>query len=159
MHWGAEYKLTPTDEQQELAKLLNSLGVDVIIGHHPHVIEPVEEIIGEDGHKTICFYSLGNFVSNQHNAATMWGSMASFEIVKTVEDLFEIQNFGVLPIVTHYNRKANNYRIIPLDDYTQELAQSHGILQHDSKFSLKYLNDLSEKVLGENKITTGDLDD
>ena len=157
MHWGTEYTTTEIKEQTRLANLLNELGVDVIIGHHPHVIEPMK-IIGED-HKTVCFYSLGNFVSNQQKAATMLGGMASFDIVKTVEDEIEIQNAGVLPLVTHYNNKANKYDIYPLDSYTKELADVHGIKRHDSKFSFDYLHKLADEVLGEYRLTLGDLDD
>ncbi|MBQ6934273.1 MAG: CapA family protein [Clostridia bacterium] len=157
MHWGTEYTTQEIKEQTRLAELLNSLGVDVIIGHHPHVIEPMK-IIGDE-HKTVCFYSLGNFVSNQQKAATMLGGMASFDIVKTIEDEIEIQNAGVLPIVTHYNNKANKYDIYPLDSYTEELANVHGIRKYDSKFSLKYLNNLSDEVLGEYRLSLGDLND
>ena len=157
MHWGTEYTTKEIKEQTRLAELLNSQGVDVIIGHHPHVIEPVK-VIG-DTHKTVCFYSLGNFVSNQQKASTMLGGMASFEIVKTIDDEIEIQNAGVLPVVTHYNNKANKYDIYPLDSYTEELAKAHGVRKYDGKFSLNYLNNLSDEVLGEYRLSLGDLND
>lgn len=159
MHWGVEYTTSQTEEQKELAKTLNSLGVDVIIGHHPHVIEPVEEIVGTSGKKTLCFYSLGNFVSSQHNAATMLGGMAAFDIVRTKSGDIEMQNYGVLPIVTHYNKDFDKYTIYPLDSYTDEMAKAHGILKYDKKFSRSFLENLADKVLAENRLNIGDLND
>ncbi len=66
MHWGNEYKTTENSRQNELAQGLCDRGVDVIVGGHPHVIQPIEMLTAEDGeHKTICIYSLGNAVSDQ----------------------------------------------------------------------------------------------
>ena len=63
MHWGVEYTHKETTEQQEIAKYLSSLGVDIVIGHHPHVIQPVD-FIGN----TMVIYSLGNFIASQKGA-------------------------------------------------------------------------------------------
>jgi Putative enzyme of poly-gamma-glutamate biosynthesis (capsule formation) len=60
MHWGVEYTFTPTKYQKEQAKVLEELGVDIIIGNHPHTIQPIEWI-----NDTLVIYSLGNFISNQ----------------------------------------------------------------------------------------------
>lgn len=60
MHWGDEYTNTPTNSQREIAKYLSDLGVDLVIGTHPHVVQPIE-YVGE----TLVIYSLGNFISNQ----------------------------------------------------------------------------------------------
>ncbi len=66
MHWGNEYKTTENSRQNELAQGLCNRGVDVIVGGHPHVIQPIEMLTAEDGeHKTVCIYSLGNAVSDQ----------------------------------------------------------------------------------------------
>ena len=66
IHWGEEYQLTQNAKQQEIAQKLCDMGVDVIIGGHPHVVQPVDLLTSTDGkHKTVCVYSLGNFVSNQ----------------------------------------------------------------------------------------------
>lgn len=67
MHWGNEYKTEYSSKQKEIAQKLCDLGVDVIIGGHPHVIQPVELLTSttDDSHKTICAYSLGNALSNQ----------------------------------------------------------------------------------------------
>lgn len=68
IHWGDEYKLEPVSSQTTVAQKLCDLGVDVIIGGHPHVIEPMEILTSTTNpeHSTICFYSLGNYISNQN---------------------------------------------------------------------------------------------
>ena len=60
MHWGQEFTYTPNSEQEQLAAYLNSLGVDIIVGSHSHSMEPIKWI--GDNHKTLVYYSLGNFV-------------------------------------------------------------------------------------------------
>ena len=78
MHWGEEYMTYPVESQKNIAKYLSSLGVDIIIGCHPHVIEPIE-YIGD----TLVIYSLGNFVSSQVGVERLTGLMASVDIKKT----------------------------------------------------------------------------
>ena len=63
VHWGAEYTTTPSQEQKNLAKKMASWGANVIIGHHPHVLQPMEWIDNADGTRTLVAYSLGNFIS------------------------------------------------------------------------------------------------
>ena len=65
MHWGVEYKTEPSKYQVKIAEALNEYGVDLILGSNPHVVQPIEEIEGEDENKTLVAYSLGNFISNQ----------------------------------------------------------------------------------------------
>ncbi|MDP1830649.1 MAG: CapA family protein [Geothrix sp.] len=64
VHWGNEYQHTPTKRQRDIARALAEAGCDVILGHHPHVIQPIE-IMEVDGRKALVAYSLGNFISNQ----------------------------------------------------------------------------------------------
>ena len=119
MHWGAEYTHTPVQEEREIANYLASLGVDIVIGTHPHVIQPIDFI--DD---TMVIYSLGNFVSGQIGIERLVGLMASVTIKKTVTD-------GVTTITLEdpaaelvYTRKAgatygSNYKLYPfskLDD-------------------------------------------
>ena len=65
-HWGTEYVYESTSYQDQWTNVFLEEGVDVVLGTHPHVIEPVKEFTREsDGHKMVVYYSLGNFVSNQ----------------------------------------------------------------------------------------------
>ncbi len=65
LHWGNEYTLTPISYQTTMAQKLCDMGVDVIVGGHPHVLEPFDTLTSDDGHTTYCLYSTGNLISNQ----------------------------------------------------------------------------------------------
>ena len=147
-HWGNEYTHEPTDTQRQLAGKLASWGADVIIGTHPHVIQPVEYINNEDGSRTLVAYSLGNFISAQNRGPRMLGGVLNFDIVRnnaTGEITFENVKFS--GVVTHYGQSFSNLRIYPLSEYTQELASKHGVLDKTPEFSLQYLNDIIAKVI------------
>lgn len=74
MHWGIEYNVTPSTSQKQMAQKLCDLGVDVIIGGHPHKVQPVELLTSDNGNQTVCLYSMGNMVSNQTIEAMYGGS-------------------------------------------------------------------------------------
>ena len=65
IHWGIEYAPAPRPEDADLAHKMLDAGASVIVGHHPHVLQPVETYRTADGRNTVIFYSLGNFLSNQ----------------------------------------------------------------------------------------------
>lgn len=65
MHWGDEYKLAPNEYQKQIAKKVADLGIDLIVGGHPHVIQPGEVIMTKDNRKVYCLYSMGNAITNQ----------------------------------------------------------------------------------------------
>ena len=105
MHWGVEYASEPNNSQIEIAEYLADLGVDIIIGTHPHVLQPITKI--DD---TIVMYSLGNFISNQYGTNDynkLIGFMATLDITKTVspdnEVTIDIDNLGGELIFTKYN--------------------------------------------------------
>lgn len=105
MHWGVEYASEPNARQIEIANYLADLGVDIIIGCHPHVLQPITMI--DD---TVVMYSLGNFISNQYGTGDynkLVGLMATLDITKTVtpegEVSIDIDNIGGELIFTKYN--------------------------------------------------------
>ena len=147
-HWGNEYTHEPTTEQRELAKKLASWGADVIIGTHPHVIQPVEYIENSDGRRTLVAYSLGNFISAQNRGPRMLGGMINFDIVKNNNTgKVAIENVVFSGVVTHYGYNASNVRIYPLADYTEELASKHGVKSKTPNFSRQYLNNIMNEVI------------
>ena len=81
MHWGDEYSLGISERQLQIANYLSSLGVDIIIGTHPHVVEPIE-FIG----KTLVIYSLGNYISDQIGITRLTGLMRAVDIYKVIEN-------------------------------------------------------------------------
>ena len=120
MHWGVEYTHTPTAYEKDMAKFLADNDVDIVIGTHPHVIQPVEWI--DD---TIVFYSLGNFISAQYqNQGTcsyykcMVGLMSALTINKTVykgETTIKIDNIENHLIYTYYSN-WRNFKVIPFEN-------------------------------------------
>lgn len=131
MHWGVEYDtpryvecFEPTAAQKDAAMLLCSLGADVIIGTHPHVIERAEWIESE-GNRTLCAYSLGNFVSNMRYGATCLGGMLTLDFVKTDSGMI-VKKPKIIPIVCHYDINHRGHTVLMLKDYTDELAALHG---------------------------------
>lgn len=118
MHWGREYTHTKTSIEHETAEFLASLGVDIIIGTHPHVIQPVEWI-----ENTIVFYSLGNFISAQtssscSNLKCNVGLMSSLTIKKTInngESSISINNIQNDLIYT-YHENYTNFKVIPFSN-------------------------------------------
>ena len=111
MHWGIEYTHTPTTLQKEIANFLSQNGVDIIIGTHPHVIEPVEYI-----NNTLVIYSLGNFISAQtSNSCTNYkcniGLLTSLNITKKNDSII-IDNIKNELIYTYHNN-YKDYLVIP----------------------------------------------
>ncbi len=120
MHWGVEYTHTPTNYERDMAKFLAENGVDIIIGTHPHVIQPVEYI-----DKTLVIYSLGNFISAQYqnqgscyNYKCMVGLMTSLKITKITyngETTIKIDNVENDLIYTYYTNWSR-FKVIPFSN-------------------------------------------
>ena len=118
MHWGVEYTHNPTEYEKDSAKFLADNNVDIVIGAHPHVIQPVTWI--DD---TLVIYSLGNFVSAQlqdQNYNKMVGLMTSVNITKTVKDgktEIKIDDVKNELIFTYYNKNSwSNFKVIPFSN-------------------------------------------
>ncbi len=122
VHFGTEYTHTPTAEQKRDVEFLCENGADVIIGGHPHVIQPTAEHVSQNGNRAVVFYSLGNFVSNQSGVSKILGGMASFTIIKE-NGKTSVTNYEMLPTVTHAS--GGKYKAYMLSDYTDELAKKH----------------------------------
>lgn len=127
IHWGDEYALSPNKNQQAIAQQLCELGVDVIVGGHPHVIQPFETLTSSTGHNTYCIYSVGNAISNQRvetlsdttrNAAyTEDGMIFNVIFQKWNDGTVEVAEINILPTWVNKEYKNNRtvYNIIPLD--------------------------------------------
>ncbi len=150
-HWGTEYMYQPSKMQKELTDFFYNQGVDLIIGSHPHVLEPVKWIETKKEHRMLVYYSLGNFISYQKEAPRMLGGMAKVTITKASAGTY-ITDASITPIVTHYeNGPANyHYAIYKLKDYNAKLAKSHGVSDIAQQGSLSYpgLCKLAKQILG-----------
>lgn len=125
MHWGNEYKLQANTWQKSIAQKLSNLGVDIIIGSHPHVIEPVELIHSEDGQNTtVCLYSTGNAVSNQRqeimdscpSGHTEDGMLFTYTLCKKGDEV-TLQKINIIPTWVNKYRGGSGYQytIYPLE--------------------------------------------
>ncbi|OQB12228.1 MAG: Capsule biosynthesis protein CapA [Firmicutes bacterium ADurb.Bin193] len=141
MHWGNENQTTPSQEQKSLAKLIADSGADLILGMHPHVIQPIE-YIGD----TLVVYSLGNFISNQASSDNMLGGMVRI-VFEKINYNTKIKSAKFIPVVTHFNRMYRDNTVYPLDMYTEELASQNGVLNRDSRFTLSYIQNLLKRVI------------
>lgn len=150
IHWGIEYHFEESKSQSDLATLMCENGADLIMGSHPHVIQPVKWIESENGNKTLVFYSLGNYVSRQKEAANLLGIMADVKIYNKGDGNVFIKEASVMPTVTHYNVNSRGFRVYPLKDYTDELAAIHGVSQYDGKVSVERFENIFENVFKEN---------
>ena len=151
-HWGVEYSYEASKSQKELTSFFYDLGVDLVIGTHPHVLQPVEWVEQRDDHKMLVYYSLGNFISYQREAPRMLGAIAEVTITKDEGGTY-ISSAGITPIITHYeNRKADyNYALYKLEDYNEQLAGVHGVSKLATQGPLTYKNtlDLAKQILGD----------
>lgn len=80
IHWGEEYTLLPNASQKRLADDLLTLGADLVIGGHPHVVQPMELRTRADGRQALVVYSLGNFISNMRTTDTRGGALVRVEL-------------------------------------------------------------------------------
>jgi poly-gamma-glutamate synthesis protein (capsule biosynthesis protein) len=151
MHWGEEYRTEPTGEQKRLARFLAALDVDLILGHHPHVLEPYEYLDRPNGGKTLCFYSLGNFLSGQQTSLTQLGGLAYVRIKKSGPQA-AIDRAGIIPLVNHYEQGFTRFRVYPLFSYTDALAEKHLLRLRGREFSLPWLQAQAKQTLGEEPV-------
>lgn len=153
MHWGIEYKMLPVESQRNLADFLVDQGVDLIIGSHPHVIEPMELRYSEKWNKRVLIvYSLGNFISNQNGADSRGGAMVKVKLKKSDFGEVSLESAGYkLFFCQKPKGKGDNYQLIPYGydylvrkdsrvAYDTFMQNAHGILG-------KYNVDVPEIVL------------
>jgi len=139
IHWGDEYTREPNTYQKNMAAFLAERDVDVVLGHHPHVLQRVENIKRPDGKQMLCFYSLGNFASNQERKETLLGALAYVVFNKREDELF-IGDAGLVPLLTHIEPGYAKTKIYPLYAYTPELMKSHRLYSRDKEFTLNFFN-------------------
>ncbi|MBP1948448.1 CapA family protein [Virgibacillus litoralis] len=127
MHFGNQYERLPSDGQKELVQFAADSGVDVVLGHHPHVLQPIDWIEGSNGNKTLVAYSLGNFLSGQDEFYRRIGGIFKFTIHKTIEgekETVEVKSPQLMPTFVKYSNWAN-YQVAPMYQLTNdELANA-----------------------------------
>jgi poly-gamma-glutamate synthesis protein (capsule biosynthesis protein) len=149
-HWGREQPQV-TSEQKRMAALMSEAGADVILGHHSHILQPVEWHQNGDGSRTLVAYSLGNFISTQHYANNMIGGMLTFDVVMNEAGECTLENPVLSPTVTHYSLKRDGLQLYMLEDYTEELAQKHGttLKENPKPFTIQWIYSHVRSIIDE----------
>ena len=151
-HWGIEYQLKESRDQDALAEFMAENGADLIIGTHPHVIEPVKWVEAENGNRALCYYSLGNYINwtsgrGANVANRMVGGMAYVELSipddadetdAALKDWNLICDFAALPLVSHVEHEKDKVTTYFLEDYTEDEAEQNAIREQDPEFDLEY---------------------
>jgi len=106
MHWGVEDSGAVSQDQRDQVDLLGSLGVDIVIGTGPHVLQKQQTYTREDGGKIVVWYSLGNMLSSQLNIDELIGGIAGFDITKT-DNKISVDNLTFIPTYMHYEWTAS----------------------------------------------------
>lgn len=161
MHWGEEYQLKQNTWQDKISQELCNAGVDIIVGGHPHVIQPIKMLYSEDSsHETVCVYSLGNAISNQRRELmnpecttghTEDGLVFTFTLDKYSDGTVELKEVDVIPTWVDKYRGGSGYlyRMIPIED-PEESAEKYGL-------SSSVLADLKESYARTEKIVAAGL--
>lgn len=129
MHWGTEYSFNINEEQESYTKLLLDSGADIIIGNHPHVIEPIKWI---DGKPVI--YALGNMISAQDGTERLIGAIYGIKISKKVinnEKSIELSQIGSELIYTKYDPGYKNFKLYFLDEVDDSILNNHEEIYND----------------------------
>lgn len=156
MHWGTEFTYTPNKEQKEMALFLNELGVDIIVGSHSHNIQPIE-IVGDE-HKTLVYYSLGNFVSHDDDIARtpvgveefdnayQVGLLATLDVVMD-NNKVNFENIATELTINYFDKDMRNFKLIPYKDYSEKYEKSH--YRYNKGLTKKFISNIYEEVIDE----------
>lgn len=144
MHWGEEYTHTPNSNQKEIAEYLASLDVDIVIGHHPHVVQPIDFI--DD---TMVIYSLGNFIASQYGINKLTGLMASVTVKKKTVDgisTITLENPKAELVYTYSKITSyrHSYRLYPYTMLNDQLLQDYK--SHYEKY-MNIVTSMSERII------------
>lgn len=158
-HWGDENTQEVNEMQLYYAQLFADLEVDVVVGTHPHILQPIEWRTGVNGNETLVIYSLGNFIAHSLTDYNTLGGMVSFDFVVDQDDI-TIENVAFEPTVSHYIADTGNventrrdFKIYKLEDYTENLAAQHGLNGYEGlQITPENYQSLVERVIPENML-------
>lgn len=154
-HWGVEYNTSFTADQAQWAQYFADLGIDLCIGTHPHVVEPVRWVTSGN-HKMLCYYSLGNFVNatGRSNGAKnqMLGGMAKVWIKKNSKGEAVIGNYWLVPLINHWPINGGKITTYKASDYSPKLASQSRIYSIDSSFTYSYIDTFFKSMAAEGHV-------
>ena len=152
-HWGTEYYRGITDYQKTWSKIFVENGVDLVLGAHPHVIEPIKYVTDKKtGHKMLVYYSLGNFVNSTMSDGRVGdryvGGLAKVKLKRGTDNKVRIAKYGVKATVMHNGGTRFGSSVYPLTQYTEELAKKNVMKTQDNMFSLNFCKKVCNEVWG-----------
>jgi poly-gamma-glutamate synthesis protein (capsule biosynthesis protein) len=149
MHWGNEYETEASAAQEKLSVFLADHKVDLIIGHHPHVLQPMVILPRADGGKTICYYSLGNFASAHvtSDKNLLLGGLMYLKLKKE-DGKVSLEETGLIPVITHYEKNLTGFKIYPLHEYSDDLASKHWKRAGDKEMTRGYYHKIANGLFG-----------
>lgn len=148
MHWGYEYHEKAHAEQQELARFLAENGSDLIIGSHPHVVQPYEEIINHAGDTIPVIYSLGNFISNQQWRRADGGIIFEVVLVKDETRTYRISSaYEPFWVNRFHDPVRTKYRLIPVNDYLRDSA-GYNLNEEQTRKMIRFYEDTKATLSG-----------
>ena len=141
MHWGDEYKNKENAGQRSLARFLYVNGCHLIIGAHPHVVQPFDRLVVNDSDTVPVAYSLGNFVSNQRERYRNGGITLEVNLVKT-DSIVRLVSCSYEPFWVHrfLKDKVSVFRLIPVNDYLRN-PSGYTINETNKKLMMQFYND------------------
>ena len=143
-HWGNEYQNTEADSQKRWAQLFADEGATVIVGHHPHVVQPLKKVLSSDGREVWVYYSLGNFISNQGDYQNALCAMADFKIVKDANGV-RCESAVIEPVITHMEK--DYYSAYLLKDYSEDKAKRHkSRAKYGNRFSVEAYAEIFDDI-------------
>lgn len=159
IHWGTEYDLIGDENQRAIAQKMCDMGVDVIVGGHPHVVQPMTLLTSntDSEHKTVCIYSLGNAVSNQRREEmdmktghTEDGLLFSMTFEKYSDGTVRVSSVDVLPTWVNMTSSSGQkqYLIIPLEDAKRDNWQSEYHMTDEEYAEAKNSYDRTMAIVG-----------
>ncbi|HMM07145.1 MAG TPA: CapA family protein [Clostridiales bacterium] len=127
VHWGQENVTSALPAQKELAQKFADWGADLILGHHPHVLEEIETVTAADGRTVPICYSLGNLTSTMNDPANHVGGFFQCNIiVDHASGSVSFADEKFIPTINYFTAGKNNIHVIPFSAYTETMAANHG---------------------------------
>jgi poly-gamma-glutamate synthesis protein (capsule biosynthesis protein) len=142
VHWGDEYKNNENQEQRQIADFLARNGCNLIVGTHPHVVQPIKKIAGSGADSVLVAYSLGNFVSNQRWRYSDGGILLDVTLTKT-GNTASLQSYRYEPFWVHRypDKNAQLYRLILINHYLTNPDRYPAVTVGDEKLLMQFYRD------------------
>ncbi len=148
IHWGEEYKSRENAAQRRIAAFLARNGCNLIVGAHPHVVQPIAEIPNCAGDSVLTAYSLGNFISNQRDRYRDGGIALEVTLTKT-DSIVALQSYNYEPfwVYRYPLNKVSVFRLIRINDYLQRPELYPTVNDQNKKLMMQFRDD-TKKIIG-----------